>query len=318
MKNRNPDEDKKQFVLIPLSSLSLNFSFIFLIDCVLNYAVVQNVIRELNYANKVTYIKYDLITKWSPQIENSYRVIRKQKLNSLFTLYLKYKIIAKLKNNFQNKHKKNDALIMVYHDLIYDIYNKKVLSERQFRILCAIYSVIGRGNPKPIYNNTIRLRSFGYMTELAYKEAESNTKQVRRFYSNKILSKEINCLRVGKFSRNFFHRFYDGRKYYYSRFRSREYLECFVTNIKLQHKLRRDEESLQYAKFSEKYNKLSKEKLNDNELNKYSDNIELQRRKSYQINNTNALERSKLLLKRAKDAYEKRQRLKNNFISIDT
>ena len=174
-----------------------------------------------------------------------------------------------------------DAKVGIYTDLLHDIYTKHALTERQFRILIAIYSKIGTKIYQVIYNDEIRYRAWGFKSKDAYNKLTSTGDKSIRLFSNKILKKEILYLKKGSEGRGFFDRIYDGRRYYYSIKQTGSHLRRIVLYILSLHKIRSYEEDKRNKSLRNSFKKVLNEILNDKTISKINSKRDILRTPKY-------------------------------------
>jgi hypothetical protein len=95
--------------------------------------------------------------------------------------------LRKFKTDFEREHRDrttdkvtNDALVRVEHKLTFEARNGSGITEREFRTLVAIYSVIGRKPYAWVTRATIRRRMLGYRTEAILNKCMGKTKPKRK------------------------------------------------------------------------------------------------------------------------------------------
>lgn len=271
----------KMFGIIPLNCLCLNFTFKFLVDCIISYSIINSILLKNNIKDYDNSISYKNIEKWAMDIYEQHEDVMDNSSYDLYNHYLRYKIIFIYNKRFTEKYEGNDAKILIYIDLLNDILKKNVLTERQFRILCAIYSSIGKRPYKIIYNDEISIRALGYRNKDIYLKEKENSLSINKLYSKKILSNEILLLSYSKFSHNFFDRFRDGRRYYYSRYIRGKKLEDIVTYKLHLNRIRRQKENNRYKNMRKNLIELSSRDLTKSDIKNFEKINENIRKYSY-------------------------------------
>jgi len=262
------------YIIFPLNCLSLNVGYKFLIKCILCYGIINILKQKYNIKDIKHLLFRNIATKWSTDeldyfddyfIELIFNIDQDNTTDfeNPKTIFLKYKILWSHNKEFENKYGK-DANVLINTELLNDILNRSVLTERQFRILCAIYSKIGKSPYQFITNEQINFRLNGYKTENIYKQNEKRFNKL----SKKILKKEI--ILLGHNERNFFDRVQYGRRtYIYSRTIRGKKLENIALRKYLKAKIKVSAEDIRNKKLAEKCKStLSKIKSSDFDINK--------------------------------------------------
>jgi hypothetical protein len=257
--------NKNYYIIFPLNILSLQFSFKFLLNCIYDYHIIQSYLSEDTLNIYETDDSYKNILKYRKSILKNKNISKLRKINNIHLIYLHYKIIKNQNNRYEILYGK-DVRVQIHIELIEDILINNVLTEKQFRILCAINSKIGVSKYQIIYNDEIRLRAMGFKSKKVFENQVEKIKY--SFYSNKVLKEEVTKLKFGNFGRNFFDRVYDGRKYYYSKIYKGNDLENIVIMKLSKNKFRFEEERNRNRnrKVRDRLKKLYNSKLNNNEI----------------------------------------------------
>lgn len=283
IQNENNYDIRKKYIIFPLNILSLNFQYAFLLNCILDYYIVEEIIMRINKEYDVcnTAITYQQFKAYHKQVKEMQDKFNRNRVYNLWNIYLRHKIIRIQNKKIERRYKSKDAKVKFHIELLCDILNKSALTERQFRILCSIYSKLGVKKVNVVYNYEIRLRAFGYKSQKISDEEKLLNKINIPNLSNKVLHKEILYLKEGKYSRSFFDSVNDGRRNYYSIFIRGEELEKYVAAKLMINKLRRETERIRNKKFRDKVNKQLKSKLTENEIKEIYKVLETGRNKKY-------------------------------------
>lgn len=179
-------EKFKKHIIFPLCALSINLELNKLIIYLIDYALVQiakkelmatefkgkykaMLVREMMYFKNNAMVFSKNNTVHHPeleQIEKKMKIYEKTKLKnyiiqaakerklnirkkSLKRIILNHNVINYHKEKFEEKNEK-DARVLMNLRFLYDIKKKNALSENEFRVLCAIYSCLGK--PKYIFH----------------------------------------------------------------------------------------------------------------------------------------------------------------------
>ncbi len=268
--------EKESFAIFPLYALNLKLDYKYLINCILDYYVISVLksyystkairiaVKKLQGEKELDSTEHDMMDDFL----KVYKKVRKTRKAKLPVVYFRYRVIHNLTIQYKKLNIGVDAKVGIYTDLLHDIHTKHALTERQFRILIAVYSKIGTKIYQVIYNDEIRYRAWGFKSKDAYNKLTSITDRSIRLYSNKILKKEILYLKKGSEGRGFFDRVYDGRKYYYSIKQTGSHLSQIVLNILSLHKIRSFEENKRNKALRNRVNKILNEQLNDDIVKK--------------------------------------------------
>lgn len=241
--------NKKSFVIFNLYTLRLNVSYRFLLNCLIDYFIISVLKDKYGEKKLFYYFKENILPESSEEyatilLEYKYlhKTIRGFSSNNFNYSFLRYRIIKLNNSKYIKQYNSNDAKVIIYLNLLTDILDKNVLEETSFRVLCAIFSVLGNSKKvKVITNAQINHRINGLMSE---KYVELELKATNRpliNIKNRPLKAIIESLGDGTLSRHFFARRRDGRKYYYSKYLKGSKLEYYIAALKLKRKAIRDE-----------------------------------------------------------------------------
>jgi len=268
--------NKKSFVIFPLYTLRLNVGLTFLINCIIDYFIISVLKEKYSEKKLIYYFKGYTFPEYPEEktvimLEYKYlqKRIRGYPLNNFNYSFLRYRIIKLNNIKYVKWYGKNDAKVMLYLNLLTDILDKNVLQESQFRVLCAIFSVLGKNkNPKSITNSIINYRVNGLMNKAIADLEISKTKRTIYTYKNRTLKKIIDSLGDGVLGRHFFARRRDGRQYYYSKYLRGKELEIYVARLKLKNKAVQSESRINEENVKKHYHELAnKKRLSENEMN---------------------------------------------------
>jgi len=305
MNNEYYPKKIKHYIIIPLNTLSINVSYKKLINHILDFYIIKSIKDKgfMDFYDKLNN-KFDICYKEfiNDKFYEINKNILKVKLNNFKKVMIHYKKIIKHNKIFENSYNGRDAKIKIFINLLNDIILKNALNEKQFRILCAIYSVIGMKPFYRIYNYEINYRANGYRSVEIYNNEMKRTKRQNVFYSNKIIRK----IRIELKYRNFFDIFYDKRKYFYSILLRDDKLKNAVLYRKLSYFAKLQNERNRYEEFKNEYNEILSKGLNKNKINKIFEfenqikNFKYLNKKEFEIKKEKERERGLKMLEKAK------------------
>lgn len=199
-----------EHIIFPLCILSMNDNTKMLIKPMIYYALV-NIAKHNNLSLNSKTLN-DRISEIAKDKNVKLKFIDKFKNFKLIKLL--YKKVKDYKIEFEDING-NDARVLMKISVLYDFKYYSKLSDKEFRVLCAIYSCLGTNEVRIIYNDQIRYRAFGFKSRNAYYKirAERNKNVSIPEMSDKVLKRIIEKL----IQRGFFDRQRDGRRYYYSK-----------------------------------------------------------------------------------------------------
>lgn len=281
--NRNPN----LFIVFPLHALSMKLELKVLIQTLLDYGICNRAMKDFIkfkiHAQKLLhpykYKDYNIFER----LKRHNRIYKdgsrtdmiisefEGKYIDFLEIYKAKKIgfykIKKLMAGYKKKYG-IDSNVMMHDDLLFEIIYRKVLSEEEFRILCAVYSKIGNSKFQAVFNDEIRCRAYGYMTQVILED--NNEKRLP--YSNKVLRWRLDKLCKACEGRNFFDRVRDGRKYHYSRKLRGKELKMEIIRTKLKPIMQREHANSVAREIIDKVKTTKKElmgkKLTSNEIRK--------------------------------------------------
>ncbi len=266
-------EEFKKHIIFPLCALSISIKFKRLLKYLIHYALVgiakgelhNTLFKAKNYQKELNELIPDKIIEVGADRDIDYDYIY-----PIDRTRLNYQVIQHHKDIFVAKFEE-DARVLMNINFLIDIIEKNALSEKEFRVLCAIYSCLGKHTKvRIIVNDEIRHRALGYKRN--YFEFDKEL-----LLSDKVLNRIINKL----IQRGFFDRYPDGRKYTYSKIIRGDKLRKLVENKLAKGIIDRHREKNKHnsiRKFKKEFKKKLKIYTND-DLQKIKKNLELENKK---------------------------------------
>lgn len=211
---------KKYHIIFPLSALSIPMNLNSLVKYLIDYALI-----ELGDEYNISDDTYMLDEQELKQMPKNFDATNGDegivKAADLRGITIKNLNITKRRYALVKSHKESldringeDARVMMKTKVLLDAADNS-LTEKEFRVLCAVYSVLGRSKCKIIYNSLIRYRAIGFKCHEAFYNYKFNHDKLKfdLIMSNEVLKPILDIL----CERGFFDRYYDGRKFYYSK-----------------------------------------------------------------------------------------------------
>ena len=132
------------------------------------------------------------------------------------------------------RRNKEDALVRIKRDLLFEVLQGTGMKYREFAVLCAIHSVIGdKGKPVRITLETIQRRAFGYKSPAALKSDISGGFFINTPEANMLTIKQIRTTLDELHRRSCFARLtYGNRQTYYSTRMSEDELKKRIVAMK--------------------------------------------------------------------------------------